>query len=456
MIYLLIALPCVLAVAIGVWFALRLRPHSEGDADDVPHAPAVVATTAWEDIQAKLPQGWARLSTVPARHAGTLVPVDSPYVEGLVRGLANVAPTWAASSGEHLFRMIGPPSALDGLASGQLDWVYDKAGRQLMTLRGPGGEFVSNARVVNITGSAQAATAAACVFQVLSVVTAQYYLHGINTALSKISEQAAAILGKLNDQRWGKYLAAADVVMEVERDVLGRMGKGTLPQHLDASIEFWTRMASVETALREVIAECELDYTRRRDSAVSVLCKQQSTGEWVRRPTAQRDEIKQWDETREWQQSVGTLHLAGVRMMVLWYQVVLTHDTIVSSSRIRERYTSLMDFVAARADFLNGVGRDGDMILAQEGTTFADGAKDIASAFLEGFTYGLLRPARTTEDAHLAAGRALAESYTQTLSAAKPVLEFARAPAHPSTFYIESCEGKLDILVAKPPSVQSE
>jgi hypothetical protein len=67
--------------------------------------------------------------------------------------------------------MVGPPAAFEGLAAGKLEFLLDRQGDQLMSLVDKNSKFASNARVVDVTGAANGAAAAACVFQVLSVAT---------------------------------------------------------------------------------------------------------------------------------------------------------------------------------------------------------------------------------------------------------------------------------------------
>lgn len=443
-----------------VLWALRKRGNEASGADSAlsdqlqqagasPEEPSLRALTH-ADVAEHLPKGWGQLARVPARHQGRLAPVDSLYVEGLVRGVAQAVPAFVPAGGP-LFRMIGPPPAIEGLASGRLEFLLDREGKQLMSLVGPDGKFANNARVVDVTGSANGAAAAACVFQVLSVATAQYYLHSINKNLEKISDQVAEVLGKLDDQRFGKFAAARSVVMEVQSDVLSRLGEGTLPQQLSATAEFWTRMANAETSLREAIAECELDYSRQKSKLLEGLCRRQSTGEWVRERTSQKVELELWQQMTTWQETIGTLHLSALQSMVIWYQVVLTHDSLTSSSKTRDRYSLLMSFMEERRGFLNNWWMDADIFLAQEGTTLGDNVKDIASAFVEKFTVGLYNPSVETERRHRLTRDTLAQSYNSRLGELSPVLEFATATEQPQTFYLEHTDDGIEVLIAQEP-----
>jgi hypothetical protein len=408
----------------------------------------------WTEIQPHLPEDWSFVSDLSAEVAGTLKPASSVYSEALVRGLAQAAPSLlTAVRGGQTFRMIGPPEALKALDAGTVDFLRDTSGKQLMTLRGADGKFAHQARVENVGNEVRGAAAAACIFQVLSVVTAQYYLHDINKNLTQISDKISEVLGKLDDQRWAKLRAAQDIVDEVNRDVAQNSGPVSLPHQHDTIVEFWTRMSDAETSLREVIRECDHDYERHQAKFVSELCERKSGADWVRKRTHQRTDIEHWNECLKWHQTVGEVQMAAVRAMVLWYQVVLTRDSLTQQQKVPNRYAAMVLFVTQRAEHMDRWWRDRDILLAQEGKTFTDGVKDVASALLCGATLSLADPAGTTERRHLKSASELASVFEARRIQVQPLLQMVRAQQSPSTFYIRASDPgsdrRFDVLVAE-------
>lgn len=442
------------AVALAVLFLWQQRSAVQTSVIERTTSPD--SLEAWEEIQPHLPEGWSLVSALPAEVAGTLQPVDSVHAEAVIRGLGQAAPTLlTAVGGDQVFRMVGPPKALEELSAGTVDFLRDKSGRQLMSMTGSDGRIAYNARVENVGGELRGAAAAACIFQGLSVVTAQYYLHGINKNLTQISGKMSDVLGKLADQRWAKLRAAQDVVLEVNRDVANKNGRGILPQQLDATAEFWTRMANAETALREVIHECEHDYQRQRTKFLAGLCQQQSDGSMVRKRTNQRTDIEHWSECLEWHNTVGEIHVSAVRAMAIWYQIILTHDSLTRHTGVSGRYGAMVLFMRERAEFFDRWQGDLNILLADDETTITDDVKDLASGALWLATYGTFHPARTTKRRHLESAEALVDSYNARRLEMQPLLDMVRAMESPSTFYLLACgpdsDRQFDVLLATTP-----
>ena len=105
--------------------------------------------------------------------------------------------------------------------------------------------FADSAKSLSTTATA------AATFQVLSVATSQYYLHQINGSLSEIDQKVDSLNKKMEHRQLGEILAASSVIDEIYEGNLSHIATtGMVDWQAPDKVEFWTRMANAETALR--------------------------------------------------------------------------------------------------------------------------------------------------------------------------------------------------------------
>jgi hypothetical protein len=115
-------------------------------------------------------------------------------------------------------RVVGPPEALAGLQSGSLTLVTS-AGKNLGQVRDvASGNFGSHLEVAK--GGVTPALGALAVFQVMSVITGQYYLHRIDSKLTKIQKGIDTLIQGQQSELLGKVGAAARLNEHVRKDLL--------------------------------------------------------------------------------------------------------------------------------------------------------------------------------------------------------------------------------------------
>lgn len=115
-------------------------------------------------------------------------------------------------------RVVGPPEALAGLQSGAFKLVTS-GGKSLGQVRGvASGHFGSHLEVAK--QGVTPAIGALGVFQVMSVVTGQYYLHRIDTKLGQIRKGIDRLVRGQQSALLGKVKAAADLNEQVRRNLM--------------------------------------------------------------------------------------------------------------------------------------------------------------------------------------------------------------------------------------------
>jgi hypothetical protein len=126
-------------------------------------------------------------------------------------------------------RVVGPPHALAGLADGSYELVTS-AGKSLGMVRDVGsGQFAAHLRFAK-AGITPAAGAMA-VFQVMSVMTGQYYLHRIDAKLETIEGGVKALIRNHTADLYGQIEAAARLNEQVRANLLD----GIAPNRSDFS-----------------------------------------------------------------------------------------------------------------------------------------------------------------------------------------------------------------------------
>lgn len=134
----------------------------------------------------------------------------------------------ALESGRAL-RIVGPPSVLEGLASGTLELVT-KDGNVIGTVKDVAtGQFAGQAQFA--AQGVTVATGALAAFQVMSIVTGQYYLHRIDSKLQTIDRKLDDLLLGQQAEAIGRLMVAARVVRELREQLLA----GVHPTDRDAA-----------------------------------------------------------------------------------------------------------------------------------------------------------------------------------------------------------------------------
>jgi len=322
------------------------------------------AQVSWDEVQRLLPDSFELASP----HQKKLKEIKTPYVQTIVHGLASATPPLitALNSGKYL-KIIGPPDAL----AQNLPFLKDKAGNILGEYLGPDGKIAFKARFEVASPSLNGAAAAACVFQFLSVATAQYYLHEITQSLQTIEKKADQILVKLESQQRGKALAALEIIKEVYSHNLRAIGRtGELDWSMPSKTEFWSRMSSAETSLRELIYSLESEITTKLQSIMSDVSTTDKNGDLVR----VKDTVNERAEIINRMIDIYSHDLDVYRVALLgtmqWYQVVLAFDTKSNFSNLESRYNSMIQFIHNRNVFLREVCNTFNFVTTDAGTKF--------------------------------------------------------------------------------------
>ena len=115
-------------------------------------------------------------------------------------------------------RVVGPPDALAGLSSGAFELVTT-GGKSLGQVRELAtGHFGSHLQIAQ--AGVTPAMGALAVFQVMSVVTGQYYLHRIDAKLGQVQEGISGLVRGQQSELRGKVEAAARLNEQVRRNLL--------------------------------------------------------------------------------------------------------------------------------------------------------------------------------------------------------------------------------------------
>lgn len=114
-------------------------------------------------------------------------------------------------------RVVGPPQALEGLGSGVYTLV-SSGGRDLGQVREVAtGQFGSR---LEVAGGVTPAMGALAVFQVMSVVTGQYYLHRIDSKLGSIQATVDRLVRGQQSELQGQIEGAAELNERVRERLL--------------------------------------------------------------------------------------------------------------------------------------------------------------------------------------------------------------------------------------------
>lgn len=302
----------------------------------------------WMDVSCSLPPQWGIVAAGPSDR--TVRPIHAPFAQAFVRAAVSVAPTLqTALEGGRLFRLIGPPEALKAMDAGALKFLNDKQGDMLGTLvKSQGGPFEHNARWESAAPSMQGAATAAALFQLLSIATAQYYLHQISAALQSIDSKVTDLVGHIEDARIGKLNAARDVLREVHEGCLRRFEANEGLESFKAPPEFWARMANAETQLREVIHETEAELRRKAAEWRAQLGSKNPDGSWTRESKGKVIETKALNDIRSWLERRMPVYTEAVGLMTKWYQVALAFDAFNDPDAARPRYAASIGFMSER------------------------------------------------------------------------------------------------------------
>ncbi len=173
-------------------------PHAPGRELLVEFVPSDVAQLA--DAKG--------VSRVSETHAG------ANAFDALINSLPKAA---ALIESGMTMRVVGPPDALAGLQSGAFELITS-GGRNLGQVRDvASGNFGSH---LEIGKGVTPAIGALAVFQVMSVVTVQYYLHRIDHKLNEIQQGIDSLVRGQQSELLGKVKAAARLNEQVRRNLL--------------------------------------------------------------------------------------------------------------------------------------------------------------------------------------------------------------------------------------------
>lgn len=311
---------------------------------------------AWTDVQWGLPKTLGVESIDGQRPDAN--PIANPWVQCGLHGLASAAPSihTAASSGKYL-KIIGPPAALDGT----LEHLRDKQGNILGGLVGKGStKLKRQTRFEQASGSLNAAAATAATFQVLSVATAQYYLHNISKSLESIETKIDDLKLKLESRQLGEIKGALETIDEVyARNLRSIENTGSIDWQAPDKIEFWTRMANAEQDLRANVHALEQDIRHELDAIV----KKVRSGE-KRRKESYKEHQQILGELHNFQQAaIVQNYLLALRGMMRWYQVVLAFDAHTWNGLEGGRYEQMVQFVRERHTYFSQLADSQDFIL---------------------------------------------------------------------------------------------
>lgn len=266
-----------------------------------------------------------------ATHSGRTA---TPLLGGVLQCLPALAAELQAE-GKYAVRLA--PEALAGLRSGELRWMYDRQGEQLCDVVAKNGRVQHKGRLRPLDPGPQMAAA---VFQVLSVVTAQYYLHEISQELKSIGREVRALRDTQLDLVAGQLHAASAIILEMHALTFDGLEAGRSLAELPEPDEFWSRLSNAELAIRSVIETSELAYNRAFAGAFAALSETKD-GARVRRVVTEAAEKRALTEFNGWADDWGPLWWAGVRAMADWHSVVLARAALTDSRTLATRMTQL-------------------------------------------------------------------------------------------------------------------
>ena len=144
---------------------------------------------------------------------------SNPALRNAFDGVVNSIPKAAALLEAGMtMRVVGPPDVLAGLAKGSYEMV-NSAGQTLGVVRDvTSGKFAGHLRFGQ--AGVTPATGALAVFQVMSVVTGQYYLHRIDSKLNTISKGVKTLVRGQTAAVFGQVEAAAKLNEQVRANLL--------------------------------------------------------------------------------------------------------------------------------------------------------------------------------------------------------------------------------------------
>lgn len=330
--------------------------------------------TTWGEIEEYLPDT-VRISQMPEKTS----PVNAPLLQGILHGLANAAPSlYTAVTSGQCFRVIGPPEAL----SGTLSHMLDKQGNVLGGMLDESGKLAAQKRFEDMSGALNGAAAAAAIFQVLSVVTAQYYLHQISTSLANIESKVSDIHRKLSNQQLGDIAGAIETIDEIYAANVRRVEEtGQLDWQAPDKIEFWTRISNAEQALRRNVIALEREATQD----ITKISNKVRDGQ-ERRKESFDEHRELLQELRDWQDSeVVSNYLLALNGMLKWYQITLAFDSQSIGGMQNGRYEQMVKYIKERRAAFGPLKREHTFILNRpDGTSWKDDLRTGGAALLAG------------------------------------------------------------------------
>ena len=335
---------------------------------------AQVAT--WEEIESFLPD---TMRTMQAPESSQ--PVTAPLVQGVLNGLANAAPSLhTAATGGQCFRVIGPPEALNG----SLSHMLDKHGNILGGMLDDSGKIAVQKRFEDMSGALNGAAAAAAVFQVLSVVTAQYYLHQISTSLANIETKVNDIHRKLSNQQLGEIAGAIETIDEIYAANVRRVEQtGQLDWQAPDKIEFWTRISNAEQALRKNVVALEREIAQD----ITRIANKVRDGKERRKESfdEHRELLK---ELADWQESEAVInYLLALNGMLKWYQITLAFDSQTTGGMQNGRYEQMVKYVKERQAYFASLKHERVFIINRpDGTSWKDDMRTGGATLLTAIT----------------------------------------------------------------------
>ena len=388
----------------------------------------------WDEIEGFLPDS-IRVSPAPK----TSSPVKAPLAQGVLNGLANAAPSlFTAANGGQCFRVIGPPEAL----SGTLSHMLDKQGNILGGMLDDSGKIAGQKRFEDMSGSLNGAAAAAAVFQVLSVVTAQYYLHQISTSLANIESKVSDIHRKLSNQQFGDIAGAIETIDEIYAANVRRVEEtGQLDWQAPDKVEFWTRIANAEQALRRNVIALEKEIAQD----ITIISNKVRDGQ-ERRKESFDEHRELLQELRDWQESEAVNnYLLALNGMLKWYQITLAFDSQTIGGMQNGRYEQMVKYIKERQAAFGSLKREHAFILDRpDGTSWKDdlrtGSALLMGAFwgpLAGYTIHHTRQKNFKRDRGEAM-KQLSQHEVAVFKTSARFESFAEALNKPNDFYIES------------------
>ncbi|WP_300670193.1 hypothetical protein [Desulfoluna sp.] len=320
---------------------------------------------SWEEIQPFL-SGFVQ----PASPQRSVKPISNPWVQSGLNGLLGTAPSLytAANSGKYL-KIIGPPEAL----AGTLGNMLDKEGNILGGLVNESGKLAGQTRFASASESLKAPAVAAATFQVLSVVTSQYYLQEISSSLESIESKIDDLVVKLESRQIGEIKGAIETIDEIYHANVRHIEEtGGVSWQSPEKTEFWTRMGHAESNLRSNIHALEHEiYPDLRTISDKVRSGEKRTKESFNEHLQLLDEVKEFQGS-----STVRYYLLALRGMMRWYQVVLSFDAQKHVVAQNGRYEQMVKFVKERSHYMDQILWEYHFILERpQGSSWKDNMK---------------------------------------------------------------------------------